>query len=176
MSARDLPPGDGDAQVARKPRAWQPGWQTADQLEDEWYEAHGWTTEPPADVIAQWSAVRQAEADYRQCPSASESDDVEIGTLTGVEWWVPAHPLTGPAGGIAVELCQPADGLPIFVAFSSVGALVAALGEYQPWLKLAKETVEALSGGILLTDPGPGVLPTMWTKERVDLLKETINV
>ncbi|GAB1815885.1 SAV_915 family protein [Mycobacterium sp. MUNTM1] len=175
MFPRELAREEHDRTV-KKSLAWQPGWQTAEQLEDDWREVHGWVATPPADVISRWNAVRQAEADYQRAQSTSGLHDVEIGTMAASEWWVPAHPLPGSASGFAIELCRPTDGDPLFVAFTSVRTLVAALGEYQPWLKLAQSTIEALSHGIFLVDPSPGVLPTIWTKDRVDLLKETLNV
>lgn len=47
---------------------------------------------------------------------------------------VPARPLTGAAGLVEFEVRAGADGDIVLLVFSSVAALVAELGRYQPWV------------------------------------------
>jgi hypothetical protein len=170
-----------------KGAAWQPGWQTADDLRDEWHETHGWIAEPSTQTVDEWEAVRRAEDEYRRGKAQAAGDDQAhtAGDTAGEctvscdvdrALFVPARPQFGERqGDIAIELFRLATGQPVLLAFRSAEALVERLGLYQPWLCLPGETVVSMSGGILLVDPSPDVVQPMWTEERLNALKDAIN-
>lgn len=154
---------------------WQPGWETAEDLQTEWHERHGWASIPPDEVVAQWALVQQAQDEYYgvgvdsgpQCTVGAEVPETLI---------VPAHPQFGELEGhIAVEMCRLSTGQPVVVAFTTVAGLVEALGQHQPWLQLPGESVANVSTGILLIDPSRGVLQQVWTKERLESLREALD-
>jgi hypothetical protein len=170
-----------------KGAAWQPGWQTADDLRDEWYEVHGWITEPPPQTVEEWEAVQRAEDEYRRGKAQATGDDqahmagdiaaeCTVSCEIDPALFVPARPqFDDSQGDIAVELFQLATGQPVVMAFSSAEILVDRLGPYQPWLCLPGETIVSMSGGILLVDPSRDVVQPMWTEERLNALKDAVN-
>lgn len=171
--------------MVREHAAWQPGWQTADDLREEWYEAHGWVASPPKSTLDEWAAVRRGEEEYyRANPNAGGHTErlvADVGRcVVGGDvdpiLVVPAHPQVGEGtGDVAVELLRLVTGEPVVVAFTSVEGLVETLGRYQPWLRLPGETVVSMSGGILLIDPDRDVVQPIWTEERFKLLKDALS-
>lgn len=157
---------------------WQPGWQTAEDLREEWYAAHGWIAEPPQQLVDEWDALQRAEENYYRGPvnDPTNAEQCTIGSDVDPVLLVPAHPQFGERrGDIAVELFQLATGQPVVIAFRSVETLVDRLGPYQPWLRLPGETVVSLSGGILLIDPDHEVVRPIWTEGRFNALKGALN-
>lgn len=164
-----------DGHDARTRPAWQPGWQTAEDLHTEWHEQHGWASTPPAEVVAQWAAVQSAQDEY-----AAAAEDSALQCTVGGEvpaaLFVPAHPqIEETDGHIAVELCRLSTGQPVVVAFTTLEGLIETLGRHQPWLKLPGKLVASFSSGILLVDPASDVLQKIWTKERLDALQEVLD-
>lgn len=164
---------DGAASGARP--AWQPGWQTAEDLRTEWYEQHGWVASPPDEVCAQWAEVQQAQDEYYGA-GADAAPQCTVGGEVPAALFVPAHPQFGELEGhIAVELYRLSTGQPVVVAFTTLDGLVEALGRHQPWLQLPGESVVSFSTGILLIDPARDVLQQVWTIERLDSLREALD-
>jgi hypothetical protein len=61
--------------------------------------------------------------------------------------YVPAHPrVTDYGKDIGVELRGTDDGELAGIAFSSLERLVAALGEYQPWVAMERDRFTAVVG------------------------------
>lgn len=99
--------------------------------------------------------------------------------------YVPAHPRypADPAQvpGIGFEfLTRPETGDPVPVAFTTLDALVAALGESQPWIAMPAEPFAELMRrngfGRITVDPvvAPGTEP-YWTPENIRAYTEAVQ-
>lgn len=76
--------------------------------------------------------------------------------------FTPAHPVAGgETPSFALEPRRMADGISAVIAFSSVEALVAQLGRYQPWMGFSPEDLRriAYANGIKRVYLDPKVYP-----------------
>ncbi|HEY6423209.1 MAG TPA: SAV_915 family protein [Pseudonocardiaceae bacterium] len=88
--------------------------------------------------------------------------------------FVPAHPrVAGNVKDIGVELRGTDDGKLVGIAFSSVQRLVAALGDYQPWVAMERGRFAAFVGAagapFVCMDP-PLQTVQRWTAADVERL------
>lgn len=167
---------------------WRPGWQTAAEMEDEWYEANGYGASPPAHVVAVWADVREAEAAYRaqSDDDANAPDDAHPYDAPDVETTightlpevviVPAHPALD-GSGVEIELATlKGEGSLAVVAYSSLQGLVDQRGDAQPWVAYRGPAMLEIAGGLpVVLDPIPGVVNVVWTPERLKALEETVD-
>lgn len=103
----------------------------------------------------------------------------------GTRLYVPAHPRyhadPEQPPGVGFEfLTRPQTGEPVPVAFTTLGALVAALGENQPWIAIPAEPFTELMRrngfGRVTVDPviAPGTEP-YWTPEGIRAYTEAVR-
>lgn len=79
--------------------------------------------------------------------------------------YVPARPMIGGAErGVGIETRQFVEGTPFAIAFTSDDALVAALGENQPWMCLPMAAFAAMLDdvGIHRVQIDPELDDTVW--------------
>jgi len=81
---------------------------------------------------------------------------------------VPAHPRqAGDACRVEFEVRAPGDGRAVLPVFSSVAALVRALGRCQPWvcvpLRVACEAANRAGRAQVILDPGMSPSGQRWT-------------
>ncbi|GAA1456562.1 hypothetical protein [Williamsia maris] len=155
--------------------SWQPGDLTAAQMQDEWVEENGWAAQPPAAIIALWRQIADAEVAYGREQTVQVADTTPtVGAELPDLVVVPAHPRLDGTQGFDIELAV-SGGNPMVVAFSTVDALAAMLGEFQPWVGLTPRDIASVHAGLpILLDPTPGVLDAEWTADRLTALKEAI--
>ena len=87
--------------------------------------------------------------------------------MTGPELVVvPAHPRAGDACRVEFEVRAQGDGRAVLPVFSSVAALVRALGRCQPWVCVPLRAREAADRAGLIpvvVDPGVSASGQRWT-------------
>ena len=80
---------------------------------------------------------------------------------------VPAHPRAGDACRVEFEVRGQGDGRAVLPVFSSVAALVRALGRCQPWvcvpLRVAREAADRAGLIQVVVDPGVSSSGQRWT-------------
>jgi hypothetical protein len=103
----------------------------------------------------------------------------------GTRLYVPAHPRyhadPEQAPGVGFEfLARPQTGEPVPVAFTTLDALVAALGESQPWIAMPAEAFVELMrrNGLARVAVDPAVAPgtePYWTPENIRAYTEAVR-
>lgn len=85
---------------------------------------------------------------------------------------VPARPVAGEACTVQFEVRAQADGRIVLPVFSSVAALVRALGRYQPWvcvpLRTARESAARAGLAQMILDPEVTASSPRWTASRLE--------
>jgi SseB protein N-terminal domain len=80
---------------------------------------------------------------------------------------VPAHPRAGDVCQVEFEVREQGDGHTALPVFSSVAALVRALGRCQPWvcvpLRVACEAADRAGRAEVVLDPGVSSSGQQWT-------------
>ena len=85
---------------------------------------------------------------------------------------VPAHPGAEDACPVQFEVRDQADGRTVLPVFSSVAALVRALGRYQPWvcvrLRMARECAARAGLAQVILDPEVTTSSQRWTRSSLE--------
>ncbi|GAA1456534.1 hypothetical protein GCM10009619_05830 [Williamsia maris] len=159
---------------------WEPGQMTSAQMQDEWFEVHGWAATPPTDVVAQWRATAAAETAHSAndgvvAPPAPADVSTEIGVGLPDALVVPAHPHVDGSAGFGVELIE-IDGTQVVVGYTSVDKLVAQLGSSQPWVAMTASDIAATHATRpIVVDPAPGIVHVNWSDERLAALRKVLT-
>ncbi|WP_197687538.1 SAV_915 family protein [Mycobacterium sp. MS1601] len=111
--------------------SWQPGYQTADDMRDEWHEVHGWATSPPPEVLAEWAAVRQAEKDH--VGRNASPRDVDEGNDFPPVVYLPCAEKVDDPHAARVDMRRVQDGRTALLAYSNLDQLRHCCGEHQAW-------------------------------------------
>jgi hypothetical protein len=136
---------------------------------------------PKTEVKMSRISELSSEADLSRAAEGTGQADLAPDTRL----YIPAHPRyhddPGQAPGVGFEfLTRPQTGEPVPVAFTTLDALVAALGESQPWIAMPAQPFAELvrRGGLgrVAVDPvvAPGTEP-YWTPENLRAYTEAVR-
>lgn len=144
--------------------SWQPGFQTAEQLREDWLMENGWLATPSAETLAHWAAVERAENEYadRMTQKRSDTRDSPDDTVAeAVDEAVddPPTPRQQPFPSMVylpcaehvadridarVDMRATQDGRTALLTYSSLERLHECCGEDQAWIIAATSDLDGL--------------------------------